>query len=132
MISNETALMAHLLRRAGFGASRDELEQYMAMGYDGAVEDLLLVLLRAPRGMGSDDESSLLVNRREELLVRHRIRQVLAVADPQDVAPAGRALLLADDDQHLAVKALVQGLGPRVVIGQQQDVDPGLDRLYRS
>jgi len=41
MISNDTALMAHLLRRAGFGASRDELEQYLAMGYDGAVEALL-------------------------------------------------------------------------------------------
>ncbi len=41
MISNDTAMMAHLLRRAGFGASREELEQYMAMGYDGAVEALL-------------------------------------------------------------------------------------------
>ncbi|PKB71296.1 MAG: hypothetical protein BZY87_06240 [SAR202 cluster bacterium Io17-Chloro-G6] len=41
MISNDTALMAHLLRRAGFGASRDELERYIEMGYDGAVETLL-------------------------------------------------------------------------------------------
>ena len=41
MISNDTALMAHLLRRAGFGASREELEQYLAMGYEGAVEALL-------------------------------------------------------------------------------------------
>ena len=41
MISNDTAMTAHLLRRAGFGASREELEQYMAMGYDGAVEALL-------------------------------------------------------------------------------------------
>ena len=41
MISNDTSLMAHLLRRAGFGASRDELEQYLEMGYDGAVEALL-------------------------------------------------------------------------------------------
>ncbi|MDA1128257.1 MAG: DUF1800 domain-containing protein [Chloroflexi bacterium] len=41
MISNDTALMAHLLRRAGFGASRDELERYLEMGYDGAVEALL-------------------------------------------------------------------------------------------
>lgn len=41
MISNDTSLMAHLLRRAGFGASRDELEEYLEMGYDGAVEALL-------------------------------------------------------------------------------------------
>jgi len=41
MINNNTALMAHLLRRAGFGASRNELEEYMAMGYEGAVEALL-------------------------------------------------------------------------------------------
>ena len=41
MISNDTVLMAHLLRRAGFGASRDELEEYLAMGYEGAVETLL-------------------------------------------------------------------------------------------
>ena len=41
MISNDTALMAHLLRRAGFGASRDELEGYLAMGYEGAVDTLL-------------------------------------------------------------------------------------------
>ncbi len=41
MINNDTALMAHLLRRAGFGAARSELEEYMALGYDGAVEALL-------------------------------------------------------------------------------------------
>ena len=41
MIDNDTALMAHLLRRAGFGATRNELEEYLALGYDGAVEALL-------------------------------------------------------------------------------------------
>ncbi|MEE8465053.1 MAG: DUF1800 domain-containing protein, partial [Dehalococcoidia bacterium] len=41
MISNDTSLMAHLLRRAGFGARRDELEQYLSLGYEGAVESLL-------------------------------------------------------------------------------------------
>ena len=41
-MSNESmALMAHLLRRAGFGAARDELEEYVARGYEAAVEDLL-------------------------------------------------------------------------------------------
>jgi hypothetical protein len=34
-------LMAHLMRRAGFGASRDELETRVAKGYDATVEELL-------------------------------------------------------------------------------------------
>ena len=33
--------MAHLLRRAGFGASWDELESYCAKGYEATVEELL-------------------------------------------------------------------------------------------
>lgn len=34
-------LMAHLMRRAGFGASRDELERRVAVGYEATVEELL-------------------------------------------------------------------------------------------
>ena len=41
MSSSELALMAHLFRRAGFGATRDELEKYVARGYEEAVEDLV-------------------------------------------------------------------------------------------
>ncbi len=37
----DTALMAHLLRRAGFGATRDQIEEYVAKGYDETVEELL-------------------------------------------------------------------------------------------
>ena len=37
----DLALMAHLMRRAGFGASRDELEARVAQGYDNVVEELL-------------------------------------------------------------------------------------------
>jgi uncharacterized protein (DUF1800 family) len=33
--------MAHLLRRVGFGARRDELERYVAQGYEATVEELL-------------------------------------------------------------------------------------------
>ena len=33
--------MAHLLRRAGFGATRDQLDEYVAKGYDATVEELL-------------------------------------------------------------------------------------------
>ena len=37
----DVALMAHLRRRAGFGATRDELEAYVAKGYEATVEELL-------------------------------------------------------------------------------------------
>ena len=37
----DVTLMAHLLRRAGFGATPDELDRYAAMGYEDAVEELL-------------------------------------------------------------------------------------------
>jgi hypothetical protein len=39
--NNDIALMAHLMRRAGFGASRDELEARVAKGYDATVEELI-------------------------------------------------------------------------------------------
>jgi len=35
------ALMAHLMRRAGFGSSREELEARAANGYEATVEELL-------------------------------------------------------------------------------------------
>ena len=41
MADNDIALMAHLMRRAGFGAARDELEARCAKGYEATVEELL-------------------------------------------------------------------------------------------
>ena len=41
MADSNLALMAHLLRRAGFGASRQEIEKYAAQGYEATVEELL-------------------------------------------------------------------------------------------
>ena len=41
MADQDVALMAHLLRRAGFGASRDEIEAQAARGYDAVVAELL-------------------------------------------------------------------------------------------
>ena len=41
MSNQEIALMAHLMRRAGFGASRDELEARVEMGYEAVVVELL-------------------------------------------------------------------------------------------
>lgn len=39
--NTDLAQMAHLMRRAGFGASRAELEQLTAKGYEAAVDDLV-------------------------------------------------------------------------------------------
>ena len=52
MDDRDTALMAHLLRRAGFGATRDELEGYLAEGYEATVEELLDP--RDPQNMPDD------------------------------------------------------------------------------
>ncbi len=41
MADQNVAQMAHLLRRAGFGASRDEIEAKAAQGYDTVVEEFL-------------------------------------------------------------------------------------------
>jgi hypothetical protein len=41
MADQDLALMSHLMRRAGFGASRAELEARVARGYEATVEDLL-------------------------------------------------------------------------------------------
>ena len=41
MSQNDLALMAHLMRRAGFGATRDELESHLTKGYEATVEELL-------------------------------------------------------------------------------------------
>jgi Protein of unknown function (DUF1800) len=38
---DDMALMAHLMRRAGFGATRDELEARVAKGYEATVDELL-------------------------------------------------------------------------------------------
>ena len=37
----ELELMAHLFRRAGFGATRDELDAALSKGYEATVEELL-------------------------------------------------------------------------------------------
>ncbi len=39
--NGDIALMAHLMRRAGFGATREELEVRVAKGYEATVEELL-------------------------------------------------------------------------------------------
>ena len=41
MADNDILLMAHLMRRAGFGASYEELERRVAKGYEATVEELL-------------------------------------------------------------------------------------------
>ena len=41
MTNQDIALMAHLMRRAGFGATRDELDSLVAQGYEATVDALL-------------------------------------------------------------------------------------------
>ena len=41
MAGKDIVLMAHLMRRAGFGASREELEQRVAKGYEATVKEIL-------------------------------------------------------------------------------------------
>lgn len=41
MANTDIALMAHLMRRAGFGATRPELEKRVSIGYEETVEELL-------------------------------------------------------------------------------------------
>ena len=41
MASPDVELMAHLMRRAGFGATYEELEEYAAKGYEAVVDELL-------------------------------------------------------------------------------------------
>ena len=41
MSSRDMETMAHLMRRAGFGATRSELEEHVARGYEATVEKLL-------------------------------------------------------------------------------------------
>ena len=53
MSDNEIALMAHLMRRVGFGASREELESCLTKGYEATVEELLHPESAAP---GLEDE----------------------------------------------------------------------------
>ena len=48
MADEDLGLMAHLLRRAGFGASREELEALVEKGYDEVVDDLVDIERRPP------------------------------------------------------------------------------------
>ena len=54
MADERLALMAHLLRRAGFGTSREELEAYAARPYEDVVEELI-----SPERMPELDEDVL-------------------------------------------------------------------------
>ena len=54
MANTDIALVAHLLRRAGFGATRDELEKYAAMDYEAIVEELLFPE-NAPSALEDED-----------------------------------------------------------------------------
>src|SRR5712692_7852985 len=48
MSNHDIGMMAHLMRRAGFGAPREELEVRAAKGYEATVEELLHSEAQAP------------------------------------------------------------------------------------
>ena len=49
-MAEDIALMAHLMRRSGFGATREELETRAAKGYDTTVDELLNPETQEPSG----------------------------------------------------------------------------------
>lgn len=72
MAETDLGTVAHLLRRAGFGATREELEGYAAKGYEAVVEELL-----HPEGSPDIDEDIL---RRYHLSLSHDEHQNAWVA----------------------------------------------------
>ena len=52
MAAKDRALMAHLMRRAGFGATPEEIDVYVSGGYEATVEALLSP--KAPRSLPED------------------------------------------------------------------------------
>ena len=69
MANNDIQLMAHLMRRAGFGAPYEELEARAAKGYEATVEELL----RADENLDWE----------EDLARRHMIGSHLGNAMPE-------------------------------------------------
>ena len=72
MADKDIALMAHLMRRAGFGATRDELEAYVAKGYEAVVEEML-----------NPDAATLLLGD-EDIVRRYHVDAMVAL-DPVSV-----------------------------------------------
>ena len=46
--TEDVETVAHLLRRAGFGATRDQIDHYVAKGYEATIEELLNPVLARP------------------------------------------------------------------------------------
>ncbi|GIS82850.1 MAG: hypothetical protein CM1200mP15_14820 [Dehalococcoidia bacterium] len=96
MANNDIALMTHLLRRAGFGASRAEVESRSAQGYEATVEELLNpndhpgieedLLFRYP--------NPLITNRSD----RNQCPAVDVLHDQQSEAIAGKSCLILAHD----------------------------------
>ena len=83
MAEQDIALMAHLMRRAGFGATYEELEARAAKGYEATVEELL------------HPESQPAIQ--DDILMRYQPQWVSKAGLE---GPAGRVDL--PDDQHQA------------------------------
>ena len=88
MPENDIALIAHLMRRAGFGATRSELEEYASRGYDAVFDELL-----NPRRLPDVEEDTL---RRDYLHFTHMEQQALEgpLGVPHDRRQARLGLLV--------------------------------------
>ena len=85
----EVALMAHLMRRAGFGAARDELEAYVAKGYEATVEELLHPE-NAPPALENEDIIRRYHIWRKRHAVARPLQDILVVSHDQHKAAVGR------------------------------------------
>ena len=107
----QAALMAHLLRRAGFGATRDQIDSYLAKGYDETVEELL-----HPE-YGEPEDQDLL----ERYFIAATEARAPAHADPQ------WSWRLATSQKHLEEKIALFWHGLLAVGGVK--LDHGLEML---
>ena len=101
--SKDIELMAHLMRRAGFGATRDELEAYVDKGYEAVVEEMV-----DPAGHGIPHVG------RGQLLstspgVGERWRQSHQRSGPMDVPSDQHSKAVGGEDDPLLASRLRHG-----------------------
>ncbi len=110
-VDADAALMAHLLRRAGFGATRDQVDAHLARGYAETVEELL-----SP-AYGDPDEQDLL----ERYFIAAAEARSVQHADPQ------WSWRMATSPKHLEEKIALFWHGLLAVGGIK--LDHGLEML---
>ena len=145
MSDNDLALLAHLMRRAGFGATREELEAYAAKDYAAVVEDLDRSVIDAcvdkltdepiRRGIPVSIDLDMIVGRFEPRrglveiparYIRPLLQDVAGGARPEDLVAAG----LPDAVVPWLGRAGDKDLGPLVL--SLAFAQPGEEYLRRN